>query len=532
MNTTTKITILFVLLNICLCRLSAQPVKFSADFEAGALGGYELIDSCWFKRSTNDSTLMLSYNIFSRLDPSNPIDVSLSPSGRWFYFCMTGIKGKQLYLNFNNTDPLRCMYSYDNQTFERLTSCDTPARKKVVAQFERDTVFLAYYTPYTFSYLQKRLATWVEKAPKSTAKLETIGYSTQNRSMQLLTITDPSVNDSEKKRIWIQGRIHTSESPASWHLDGFIDGLLADTPEAEAIRKSAIFYINPFVNPDGVYLGLSRSNANGVNLEINWGRPADSTEQEVKVLKAKMAELIKQNGSFDMYLGMHSQVANRGTYWVHKADSTNERFFQREMLLAYLTCANTPDYLAKEDLDFSNVAVRYPEGWIWKQSNDTTLAMTFETPYTYYSNRTDKPWVSNENLREFGMQTLTAVADFFGISSPNRIIIDNTNAKLSGNWSTVSSANAIFHGNDCVQPQKVGNKITYQADNVLAGSYKVYVWYPSTIDTEAQVNTWLYVQNYQQKKDGKFSLKFNVENIRHNNSQPKLYDAILLVRSK
>lgn len=525
-----KTCVLFILLTFSVCNLQAQPVKFSADFEAGALGSYELVDSVWFKRSAEDSTLLLSYNIYSRFDPENPLDTTLPPSARWFYFCMTGVKDKQLYLTFHNTDPLRCMYSYDNAIFERLDICNAPSRKKVEVQFERDTVYLAYYTPYTFTYLQKRLHDWTSKIPQA-VKLETIGQSTQDRPIQLLTITDPNTDNSTKKRIWIQGRIHTSESPASWHLDGFIDGILADTPEAEAIRKSIIFYINPYVNPDGVYHGLSRSNTNGVNLEINWGRPENQTEQEVKVLKAKMSELIAQDGSFDMYLGMHSQVANRGTYWIHKADSTNERFFQREMLLTYLTCASSPDYLIKEDLDFSNVAPRYPEGWVWNKSGDTTLAITFETPYTYYSNRADKPWVTNENLRDFGITTLTAVADYFGVSSSNRIIIDNTDAKLSGRWSTTNSTDVVFHGENCVTPQKIGSKITYRMDNIAAGNYKVYIWHPGPVDNEKESNTWVYLQDYHQKKNGKFSLKLNVDNMYLNNGKTKLYDAILLLRS-
>ncbi len=248
-------------------------------------------------------------------------------------------------------------------------------------------------------------------------------------------------------------------------------------------------------------------------------------------MKAKMSELIKKNGSFDMYLGMHSQVANRATYWVHKADSTNERFFQREMLLTYLTCVNSPEYLIKEDLDFSNVAIRYPEGWVWRQSGDTTIAITFETPYTYYSNRPDKPWVTNENLRDFGVTTLAAVADFYGVSSPNRIIIDNTNAKLGGGWNTINTTDVVFYGENCIAPQKVGSKITYHADNVAAGSYKVYLWHPGAVDNEAETNTWLYLQDYQQKKSGKLSLKLTVDNMRLNNGKAKLYDAILLVRN-
>lgn len=525
-----KIFMLFILFTLCFYSTQAQPVKFSTDFEAGSLDSAQLVQSAWIKYGTRDSVQQLTYNIYSKFDPENPLDTKLPPSGRWFYFKMTSVKGKELDLTFHNTDPLRCMYSYDNVTFNRLDPDATPERGRIVTQFDKDEVYLAYYIPYTFTYLQKRLTDWVAKAPEVT-KLETFGQSTQGRPLQLLNITDNNADNSTKKRIWVQGRIHTSESPASWHLDGFIEALIANTPEAQAIRKSTIFYIVPYTNPDGVYNGLSRSNINGVNMEINWARPEEQTEQEVKVLKAKMSELIKKDGAFDMYLGMHSQVANSATYWIHKADSTNAKFFQRQMLLTYLTCSNSPDYLAKQDLEYSDVAPRYPEGWIWNTCGDKTLAITFETPYTYYCDNADKPWVSTETLSDFGAKTLLSVADYFGISASNRIIVDNTNAKLGGKWNHVKSTDVVFHGDDCVAPQKVGNKITYRTKSKIAsGSYKVYVWYPGEINNETEANTWLYLQDYYHKKDAKLSLKLVVDNLTLNNGKSKLYDAILLVR--
>ena len=140
------------------------------------------------------------------------------------------------------------------------------------------------------------------------------------------------------------------------------------------------------------------------------------------------------------------------------------------------------------------------------------------------------PCVTTDTLRDVGVTTLTAVDDFFGTSSPNRIVIDNTDTKLSGGWNSISSTDIVFHGKDCVVPQKRGSRITYKAKDISAGSYKVYILHPGPVDNDTEANTWLYLQYYQQKKSGKLSLKLNVDNMRLTSGKARLYDAILLVR--
>ena len=84
-------------------------VKFFSNFECGRLGNAELTDSSNIYRPD------LEYNITSAKDPDNPVDTLLEPSSRWFYFLMTGVKGRTVTLKFIDTDPWAPMYSYDNK---------------------------------------------------------------------------------------------------------------------------------------------------------------------------------------------------------------------------------------------------------------------------------------------------------------------------------------------------------------------------------------------------------------------------------
>ncbi len=390
-------------------------VEFSADFGSGSFESAKLILADKVKLDDQTSIWRLAYEIIPKTDPANPTDSSLVPNNRWFYFRMTGIKDKQIHLLFKLTDPVRPVYSYDNVHFERFSEYESTYRK-VSKKFEKDTVYIAYYIPYDFSYLQHRMKQWCTAG--NIVKLDTIGLSNQKRPLQLMTITDTSVSDSQKRRIYIHGRAHSSETPASWHLDGMIDAILANTPHAKAYRKQMIFYILPIVNPDGVENGLSRSNSQGIDLENNYNTSDSLTAVEVQAIKKTLGRLCFER-PLDMVLNMHSQITPHLTYWIHTASSTSQVFYNKQMLLANLTMALTPLF-GKDDLLFSDLPKNCLEGWIRERFGDQTLALTFETPYTYYNKLPYGTWVTLENLNSLGEISLCAIGDYFKLSTPER----------------------------------------------------------------------------------------------------------------
>ncbi|MDR1783644.1 MAG: hypothetical protein LBR13_05225 [Dysgonamonadaceae bacterium] len=493
-------------------------VAFDADFESGSIGNVTLLDSVDFRISERESLLHLSYLVESRYDPVNPVDIDLQPSARWFYFRMTGVKNKRIYLQFNNTDPLRAVYSYDNKIFTRFLDNEAE-RRRISALFRHDTVYVAYFTPYTNSFLENRISWWRRHKDVS---VSTIGYSSNNRPIKMLTITDNSVRNDKKNKVWLHARTHTSETPCSWQLDGLIESLLANNPDALAIRRATVFYIVPFANPDGVAEGLSRSNSTGVNQEINWDRDDYQTVAEVKALKKTIRELTADR-PFDMFLNMHSQVANSSTYWVHTAQSTNERFLRRELLLCYLNMFNN-SYLAPRELSFSDNAPRYPEGWIWSQSGDKTLAITLETPYSFFG--ASNIWVTPDNLRDFGKATLNAISAYLGITTPSCIIIDNDEAKTKGKWIKNSDDRFIYIGNNYLTPEKADSKITYNFKKLPAGKYLIYRW-KAGLNSETptpDANLWQQIGVYEKDKQSnfKYELKSRAKN--------EIFDAIMLVK--
>ncbi len=510
------ITLLFIMLSSSF--LFTQ-VKFDTNFESGSLGSYKLTDSAKIAVPFMDSLTILNYNIYSRFDPKNPVDTSLSPSARWYYFRMTGVKNKLIYLNVYNSEAIRPFYSYDNVNFERFSSDENSRKNRVIKLFERDTVYICHYIPYTYSRMNEKVKEW---SGKDFVKTKIIGYSHDSLAIPMLRITDPKVKDKNKKIVWIHGRSHPSESPANWHLEGMLNNLLADNQFAADIRKSAIFYVVPFINPDGVYGGYSRSSSTGVNLEINWDRPDSLTMPEVKVLKRTIDSITKVH-KIDLFLNMHSQIANSATYWIHKAQGTTSAFYTKQLLLSNLTANDNPYYSSADQL-FSDVAPRYAEGWMWNKFGERTLAITFETPYTYYRENKDGEWVSIENLAKFGLSSLNAVCDWLELPLKDRMVL-NRNVKYSRrDFEKVKSTDFVTFGNTFYSAKKEGATFEFISPKLSAGKYGLYKWVAGPSDTVSPegTNCWVLIKDLTNEKTGKIKIKLQ------SSAAKEIFDSILL----
>jgi len=508
-------------------------VRFDADFESGSLGTVQMLDSTRFIVAPGDTVTQLSYLVKGRFDPLNPIDTALEPSANWYYFRMTGVKGKQIHLTQQDNGVPRSSFSYDGVIWDHLPAAESQ-EQYLAKRFTRDTVYLALYNPYTYSYLQERLAHWCSRPD---VVLDTIGFSHEGRPLQMMHITDASVPSKDKIRIWVHGRQHPSETPASYLVDGFVEYLTAETPEGKALRQQIDAYVLPFANPDGVADGLSRSNATGVNQEINFGRSEDSTVVEVRAIK-RMFERLTADRPFDVVLNSHSQLAGSATFWMHRSGSTSTTYLRKLWTYAGLVCSFNP-CIQPRDLNFSDVAPRYAEGWFWNRAGDRTIALTVETTYNCYSFDPDGLWADNDNIRLFGVRSLQAIAEYFGLSLPGRYLVE-TPAQMKSGWEPYRHDGHSFIGTEAWRATRKGASVIYQLDRLPAGRYALYQFVPGDcIEPEGQyhfqdmetgawtdpgVHGWVFVQTVEQPRDGRFRYT------RIANSEGEWADALLLIR--
>lgn len=142
---------------------------------------------------------------------------------------------------------------------------------------------LAKYFPYSVARKDAWLLTLVGEP--HVRSITSLGNSVQGRPIHKITLTDGSVSDAGKQRVWIHAGIHPAETTSYFTVEGFVEWLVSGDPFAEVLLDRALIELCPMVNPDGVFLGNYRTNANSVNLENEWSAPYGSAVPEIVALR-------------------------------------------------------------------------------------------------------------------------------------------------------------------------------------------------------------------------------------------------------
>lgn len=126
-----------------------------------------------------------------------------------------------------------------------LAALGSPPNPKVAVSWDR------FYDHAGLLEIGRRLAA----AHPGFIKLGSIGKSTEGRHMFLLTVTNFSVGDADKKpAMWIDGNIHANEIQGAefslytaWYLAEMADRV----PAVDSLLRNYTLYIVPSINPDG-----------------------------------------------------------------------------------------------------------------------------------------------------------------------------------------------------------------------------------------------------------------------------------------
>ncbi|MBQ2221860.1 MAG: hypothetical protein II421_00420, partial [Bacteroidales bacterium] len=201
-----------------------------------------------------------------------------------------------------------------------------------------------------------------------------------------------------------------------------------------------------------------------------------------------------------------------------------------------LVCSFNP-CIRPEDMNFSDMAPRYVEGWMWDHFGEKTLALTIETTYNCYSFDRDGLWADNDNIRLFGERTLEAIAEYLGFSVPGRYLIE-TPARMKAGWEPYRGNDRSFLGAEAWKATHDGVKVTYQLGHLPAGRYALYRFVagdcvepdrydlrdPKTGDwIDPGVHGWVYEGTVVQAHDGRFHYTRKA-------AAGELADAVLLIR--
>jgi hypothetical protein len=135
------------------------------------------------------------------------------------------------------------------------------------------------------------------KHPRITQSI--LGYSTQGRPIYKIE----SRNQHAKEWLVILGRQHPPEITGAFGLLNFVETLFANNTLSEKYLAQFNVLVIPNLNPDGVYAGNWRHNANGVDLNRDWG---NFLQVETKQVNQYLQQLVQQGQKIKFAIDFHS----------------------------------------------------------------------------------------------------------------------------------------------------------------------------------------------------------------------------------
>jgi len=271
-----------------------QPGDFIADFESGNI--------------TNVQTAGAdSFTVQIRLD-----DGSGDTYG-WYYFAVINNQGRTATIFLTNPDGWQrngCnpLVSTDNANWSRVQNIWSQNNWLCFNQYlAGDTVWFAQGFPYTVS----RMSAYLDDLDISPfVELTTLGYSVQNRPIDMVSITDNSTPPERKKTAWIISRQHPMESGPTYSITGMIDRIMQGDFFARHFLRDINLKVVPIVNVDGVAGGYSRHNVNGVNLNRDWRPDINNEQPAVHAVHAAIDDFIQAGNGIDLFMDLHSAPDN------------------------------------------------------------------------------------------------------------------------------------------------------------------------------------------------------------------------------
>jgi hypothetical protein len=392
-------------LPLCSCDSSTGPklleIELRTDFEGASLGN-------WSQYAPG------KFNFTIRKDTN-------SDFARWYSFRVAGGQGEALSFQITNAGEVSAASAWP---FNRpAVSSDGGATWSRIPNTSYDGgVFSFHHTPvsdaewialqpiYNFSRWTD-LAAQIQNHPMVDS-LVVITQTLQGRPVHLVKVTDPSVPDAEKGAVWVTARQHPAEVAGSFKAEGLLLWLLSDDPQASELRKRAVFYVVPFLNPDGVALGNYRVNSVGANLNREWANQNPATAPSIAATTAAIEAYVASGRRFDFFADLHAYSSLRKNFFFYSGrDRAPEEDVQEIEAIMDLFQSINGDF-TRAGSSPSGDDTRLARGWVFETFG--VQAVTFESAYqdvTYGPHAYE--YMTVERFMALGEDLGRSLAEFF-----------------------------------------------------------------------------------------------------------------------
>ena len=270
---------------------------FTTSFDSGSLGS-------WVEVSPLNYDLMFREDYPGCSAKQDVYDQCTS----WMMFRYRGVKGSDVSFTFKNFNYASGSY-WNGANARAYVSCNiddqnswVPIGTKTLSSNPGTTVtksikltmtlpcdnpYIASFIPYQVSFRDKVVN---ELKSNKNVKVDIIGQSrlSVNNNIYRVTITNPSVNDINKKIIVVNSGLHSSETYGDFIAEGMVRAAMKD----DEWLKKYIIYWYPVSNPVGRFKGYGRYDDLGNDPNRVW---KNNKNPEVKIVKDNIIALVDPN---------------------------------------------------------------------------------------------------------------------------------------------------------------------------------------------------------------------------------------------
>ena len=134
-----------------------------------------------------------------------------------------------------------------------------------------------------------------------------IGHSVEGRSISAIA-SQPEAQAKKKEHVLFVGRQHPPEVTGGFAMLPFLETVFSQSSLAKKFRARFHITAVPLMNPDGVAKGHWRHNANGVDLNRDWGPFTQPETQAIKTILDAIAN--DQDNELRLMMDFHSTKRN------------------------------------------------------------------------------------------------------------------------------------------------------------------------------------------------------------------------------
>lgn len=280
---------------------------------------------------------------------------------------------------------------------------------KLRVHLQGSSLYVARLEPYRLSDLDKLKA---DIGGDPLVEITPIGHTVEQRELEIIRVGKPDA----PHRVLLRARAHPWEPGGNWVVEGLVRRLVQGDDDARRYLERYCVYVMPMANKDGVARGRTRFNLRGMDLNRNWGQPADpELAPENAALEKWLDTMVAQGRRPDLAIDFHNDAGGRlhvsrpeiGANELQQYVARMERLEQLLREKTWFTEGSTKSSFRNPGTIGEGLLARYG-----------IVACIHELNANHIAGLDDDP--TAENWRKYGQQLADVFCEYFGSESLDR----------------------------------------------------------------------------------------------------------------